>query len=104
MSTEVDHADVVATREGVTLIAEAKGRTSSPGLDVDTLYGQLLRRMGALSGDTRYALVVPEHLCRAVARVAEPVRDRLGIEVFLVSPDGKVARFREAPDELGRSS
>jgi hypothetical protein len=43
--TEVEHVDVLAEREGVRLFAEAKGITSSPGLDVDTAYGQLLRRM-----------------------------------------------------------
>jgi hypothetical protein len=42
---EVDFADVYAERGEDRLYAEAKGRTTSPGLDVDTLYGQLLRRM-----------------------------------------------------------
>lgn len=42
---EVQFVDVMATRGSQTLYAEAKGRTSSIGLDVDTLYGQLLRRL-----------------------------------------------------------
>ena len=42
---EVSFVDVLACHDGVTLYAEAKGRTTSPGLDVDTMYGQLLRRM-----------------------------------------------------------
>ena len=36
---EVDFADVYAERGDERLYAEAKGRTTSPGLDVDTLYG-----------------------------------------------------------------
>lgn len=42
---EVHFCDLVAERGGITLYAEAKGKTSDAGLDVDTLYGQLLRRM-----------------------------------------------------------
>ena len=37
---DVDFVDVKATKEGVTLIGEAKGHTTSPGLDIDTMYGQ----------------------------------------------------------------
>ena len=33
---DVEHVDVVAEGSGVTLLAEVKGHTSSPGLDVDT--------------------------------------------------------------------
>jgi Holliday junction resolvase len=43
---KLDHADVVASRGAKHLVAEVKGTTTSPGLDVDTAYGQLLRRMG----------------------------------------------------------
>jgi hypothetical protein len=42
---EVDFCDLVASRKRETLYVEAKGRTAAIGLDVDTLYGQLLRRM-----------------------------------------------------------
>jgi hypothetical protein len=38
VQTEQAHCDVVATRSGQMLFGEAKGRTVSPGLDVDTLY------------------------------------------------------------------
>ncbi len=40
---EVDLADVYAERGAQRLYAEAKGQTAAVGLDVDTLYGQLLR-------------------------------------------------------------
>jgi hypothetical protein len=36
---EVDFADIYAERGQERLYAEAKGRTSELGLDVDTLYG-----------------------------------------------------------------
>lgn len=87
--TEVEWADVVAERGGERLIAEAKGKTSEPGLDVDTLYGQLLRRM-VPSAETRYALVVPEGLVPVVERVPVFVRQQLEVSVYGVTPDGEV--------------
>lgn len=86
-----DFPDVdAAHREtGVRLVAELKGHTGSKGTDVDTLYGQLLRRMGPEPDPaTRYALVVPETLRWHVERVPEHVRAALRIEVWLVSDDG----------------
>lgn len=47
VSREVDFCDVVAKRGTQTIYAEAKGKTAAMGLDTDTLYGQLLRRMPA---------------------------------------------------------
>ena len=61
--TEVEFADVVAERSGEKLIAEAKGVTTAPGLDVDTLYGQLLRRM-VPDEHVRYGVIVPLRLFR----------------------------------------
>jgi len=91
VSTEVDFCDVVATRGGQILYAEAKGRTTSPGLDVDTMYGQLLRRMLSQVGeDVRYAVVVPQAARTHVLRVSEEVRARLGIDVYVVSDEGGV--------------
>jgi hypothetical protein len=37
---EVGYVDVYAERGDDQLYAEVKGRTTSPGLDVDTLYGR----------------------------------------------------------------
>jgi hypothetical protein len=42
---KVNHVDVRATRRNTVLYAEVKGRTQATGTDVDTGYGQLLRRM-----------------------------------------------------------
>src|SRR5260370_20859408 len=59
VSREVEFADVYAERGEQRLYAEAKGRTAAIGLDVDTLYGQLLRRMKDPATETRYVVVVP---------------------------------------------
>lgn len=58
---EVGFIDVVAQKDGRRILAEAKGRTAAVGLDVDTMFGQLLRRMPQerLAPGTRFAVVVP---------------------------------------------
>jgi hypothetical protein len=92
VETEVDVADVVARRDGVTLVAEAKGTTAATGLDIDTGYGQLLRRMRPPGDPTsrRYALVVPTSARQAAERVHPGIRDLMLIELYLVAPDGTV--------------
>lgn len=91
VETEVAHCDVVARRGPTTLYAEAKGWTSSPGGDVDELYGQLLRRM--LEGDdphTRFAVVVPTAVEWHALRVPARVRELLRVDVFVVDDAGGV--------------
>ncbi len=91
VTTEVDFVDVVARRDGATVFAEVKGRTAAPGLDVDTMYGQLLRRMRSEEElDVRYAVVVPDTALAAAKRVPTWVRARLGIDVYAVYEDGRV--------------
>lgn len=91
VSTEVKYADVVATRAGRTLYAEAKGRTSEAGTDADTLYGQLLRRMGPEDDPSAtYAVVVPGTALSAAQRVPAWVRARLRIDLYVVDEGGKV--------------
>jgi len=93
---EVEYADVVATRAGRTLYAEAKGRTSDAGTDADTLYGQLLRRMGPQDNPSvRYAVVVPDTAVRAAQRVPAWVRARLRINLYVVGGDGRVTHVTE---------
>lgn len=95
--TEVDFSDVVAERGNQKIIAEAKGRVAArPGAGVDSLYGQLLRRMPAQgpSEDLRFAVVVPESAKKAVLRVAPRIRDQLGIDIYLVSDDNQVQRLQ----------
>jgi hypothetical protein len=88
---EVDFVDVVATRGAERIYAEAKGRTTDPGLDTDTLYGQLLRRMPAEEiGDATFAVVVPHSALKFATRVPARVRDALAIRVFGVHDDGAV--------------
>lgn len=78
---EVAKVDVAGTRGGERHYAEAKGRTgSNGGLDVDTLYGQLLRRMPKDGvGRARFAVAVPEGMIRAAQRVPPRVRTMLRI-------------------------
>ena len=85
-TTSAREVDVYATRGPERLYAEAKGTTAATGLDVDTAYGQLLRRMGEDDpGDPAplYVLVVPAHAERAALRVASRIRQLLGIKVFV---------------------
>jgi hypothetical protein len=91
---EVDFADVYAERGEDRLYAEAKGRTTSPGLDVDTLYGQLLRRMKDPEPGARYAVVVPTAALNAALRVPTWVRDRLSLDVYEVDDDAEVHLHR----------
>jgi hypothetical protein len=81
---EADFVDVYAERGDERLYAEAKGRTTSPGLDVDTLYGQLLRRMKDPEPGARDCVVVPTSGLNAALRVPDWVRDRLSIDVYEV--------------------
>jgi hypothetical protein len=87
---EVEFVDVYAERGPERLYAEAKGRTAAMGLDVDTMYGQLLRRMKDPGGGARYAVVVPTAAVAAALRVPDWVRQRLAIEVYEVSDGGEV--------------
>lgn len=88
---EVAWVDVLAVREGERLYAEAKGRTAAMGLDIDTLYGQLLRRMPDVDeGDARYAVVVPDEGLRAATRVPVRIREQFRIDAFSVDDQGRV--------------
>jgi hypothetical protein len=89
---EVEFVDVLATRGDERLYAEAKGKTSSPGLDVDTMYGQLLRRMTDQDDQVRYAVVVPSSVLPAAQRVPGWVRKRLRLDVYGVDDDGYVLK------------
>lgn len=93
---EVEFVDVTATKGTLTLYAEAKGRTQAIGLDVDTLYGQLLRRVPAENPGALLGVVVPEVAVPAALRVPAWVRERLGVFIWGVSDDGHV-RLVEAP-------
>jgi hypothetical protein len=97
--TETEFVDVVAHRGNETIYAEVKGRTNSrPGAGLDTLYGQLLRRMPAEEvGDpnTRFAVVIPTGAEAAALRVPRRVREVLRIDVYAVSDDGQVERLAD---------
>jgi hypothetical protein len=86
--TEVNYVDVCAHRGDERLYVEAKGRTTVMGLDVDTLYGQLLRRMGDPDASAR--VVVPTAAVQAALRVPAWLRQHLDIDVYEVDDTGKV--------------
>jgi hypothetical protein len=79
-----------ARRGDERLYAEAKGRTAAIGLDVDTPYGQLLRRMADPGAGARYAVVVPTAAVQAALRVPAWVRQRLDVDVCEVDDVGRV--------------
>ena len=83
--------DVVAERGDQRLVGEAKGVTTSAGLDVDTIYGQVLRRMREEPG-TRYAIIVPEKLIPAASRVPREIRKRLSIDLYGIDTNDVVRR------------
>jgi hypothetical protein len=83
-------ADVIAERGPERLIGEVKGYTgTSIGLDVDTMFGQLLRRMDP-GAATTWAVIVPSRSLTAVLRVPLEIRRRLGIRLFEVRDDDSV--------------
>ena len=75
-----DHVDVRARRGAERMVAE---------VNVDTLVGQLLRRIDP-EVDERYVLVVTERLLAKVQRIDDRVLARLGIEVVVVDDLGGV--------------
>lgn len=88
---EFDFCDLVAKQASETIYVEAKGRTKALGLDIDTLYGQLLRRMPiAEDPGGRFAVVVPSEGAAAAVRVSARVRVLLRIELYEVSDGGSV--------------
>lgn len=80
-----DFTDVIARRGTDTILAEVKGHTRSTGTDLDTAYGQLLRRMRPNHGETRYALVVPADCLTSAERVSAVVRNALKIDLWGIS-------------------
>ena len=73
---EVDFVDVYAERGEERLYAEAKEQTTAPGLDVDTLYGHLLRRMRDPEPGAHTPLWYPQRLSHLGGVPAE--YERLG--------------------------
>ncbi|WP_143219979.1 hypothetical protein [Actinomadura sp. CNU-125] len=87
--------DIEAVRGPERLICEAKGRTSDPGIDCDTAYGQLLRRMTDPAPGVRYGLVVPSSALKAALRVPGWVRSLVRVTVYEVTEDGSVVRHAD---------
>jgi hypothetical protein len=90
---QVGYVDVVATKGGRTLMAEVKGQTgASQGTDVDTMFGQILRRYpDRPDPQFRTAVVVPAESVHVVHRVPSWIMGRLGIDVYTVDVEGRVS-------------
>lgn len=89
---EVAFCDLVARRDREIRSVEAKGRTSARGLDVDTLYGQLLRRMPETNDPTaRWIVGVPTEMIPHALRVPSRIRQTLRIDVYEVDADGRIS-------------
>jgi hypothetical protein len=82
VSREMKFIDIYGERDGDRLDAEVKGRTTEAGLDADTMYGQLLRRMDDPQPGTRYAAVAPTSALNAAPGASPP---RSGIACQLTS-------------------
>lgn len=67
------------------------------GLDVDTLYGQFLRRTPLDSTGTGSGVVVSTEARAAALRVPLVVRQLLGITVYVVDDAGGVEAIAPAP-------
>lgn len=93
VAREIAFVDVEATRDGTRLRAEVKGETAgNKRKNVDSLYGQLLRRMQQEDDPSvRYALVVPASSRVAALDVPTRVRKQLRITVYVVEKDGTVS-------------
>jgi hypothetical protein len=93
---EIDFCDVVAHRGAEVVYAEAKGRTKAIGLDVDALYGQLLRRMPiAEDSSSRFVVVVPSAAVDAATRIPLRVRKMLRVDVYEVDDNGDVTKVED---------
>ncbi len=83
-------AEVIAQRGDERLIGEVKGYTAgNTGLDIDTMFGQLLRRMKP-GAATTWAVIVSSRSLIAVLRVPIEIRSALGIRVFEVRDNDEV--------------
>ena len=91
------HVDVLP-RGTQRLYAEANARTASVGLDVDTLYGQLLHRMSPEAlGVAIFAGVVRDTTVAAAERLPSRIRATLGIHLFGVAENGEMDAFHAVP-------
>lgn len=80
---------IVARTGERTLLVEVKGNTGvNSGLDVQTLYGQILERMGDPAHE--YALGYPTAVRTKIDRVPTAIQKLLGLTFFEVDERGRV--------------
>ena len=93
MKRGFEFVDVYAEPGRVKLYGETKGPTAAICLDVDAMYGPLLRRMKDPDASARYAVVVPTAALSAALRVPAWVRESPRIDVYEVD-DANAVRQR----------
>ncbi len=82
LRTDEDVVDIVAENDGRRLYVEVKAATATPGLDVDTAIGQLVRRMPSEADQSvSFALVVRDEprSVEAARRAPQRILDLLGM-------------------------
>ena len=93
------YADLISSHpgSGEKWLVEAKGMTTSPGLDFKTGLGQLLQRMG--DERFKYAIAIPNvpGFIKQWNMIPRRVRNLLGLHVLLIEQDGSVRMLK--PDE-----
>jgi len=93
--------DVLATRGADRIYIEAEGRAISIGLDVDAMYGQLLRRVSAEEmGTATFASVALGVAVEAALRVPQRVGGVLRIPDYGLPKSGIVAHYGHALDPI----
>jgi hypothetical protein len=98
-----DHEDAVMADDYGVVTAKAKSATSSVGLDIDTTFGQLLRRAHPDHPSTTHcAVVVPASVESAALHVDATVREQLRIDLYVVGDDGVVDNPLGSTPAVGR--
>lgn len=75
-------------------IVEAKGATSTAGLDFNTCLGQLLKSM--VSDDVNYAVALPKISAykKQCEKLSNYIRIKLSLNIIVVDKNGKVEIIR----------
>ncbi|SHL55523.1 hypothetical protein SAMN02745136_05167 [Anaerocolumna jejuensis DSM 15929] len=85
------HVDLIAEKENEKWIIEAKGLTSSVGVDFNTCLGQLIKSMK--DSKTIYAIAVPkiDSYKRQCEMISDYFRKLVGLHILVVDRTGNVS-------------
>ena len=90
--------DLIAKRGNECWIVEAKGMTSSVGVDFNTCLGQIIKRMN--TSDATYAIAIPKHekYKKQCIQLSPYVRKLLGLHILLVDMYGDITEILPEQD------